>query len=182
MASPHTAATVALMWSAAPALSGEIAATIELLDATAADVDDTSCGGTPAKNNVWGEGRLSAFAAVTASPRGTVGSLEGTVSDAATGQPVVGASVHVEGPLDRMTQTDSAGFYRFPALSIGDYTIGVHRFAYLDRAAGAWVAEGMTTDEILTAYPDLDEADVREALRFAAAAVRERELPLASTL
>ena len=44
------------------------------------------------------------------------------------------------------------------------------------------VAEGMTTDEILAAYPDLDEADVREALRFAAAAVRERELPLASTL
>ena len=44
------------------------------------------------------------------------------------------------------------------------------------------VAEGMTTDEILAAYPDLDEADVREALWFAAAAVRERELPLASTL
>lgn len=40
----------------------------------------------------------------------------------------------------------------------------------------------MTTDEILAAYPDLAEADVREALRFAAAAVGERELPLASTL
>jgi len=40
------------------------------------------------------------------------------------------------------------------------------------------VAEGMVTGEILRAYPDLDEADVREALRFAAEAVRERELPL----
>ncbi len=40
------------------------------------------------------------------------------------------------------------------------------------------VADGMTTGEILRAYPDLDEADVREALRFAAEAVRERELPL----
>ncbi len=40
------------------------------------------------------------------------------------------------------------------------------------------VAEGMATDEILRAYPDLDEVDVREALRFAAEAVRERELPL----
>jgi len=40
------------------------------------------------------------------------------------------------------------------------------------------VAEGMTIDEILRAYPDLDETDVREALRFAAEAVRERELPL----
>jgi len=40
------------------------------------------------------------------------------------------------------------------------------------------VANGMTPGEILGAYPDLDEADVREALRFAAEAVRERELPL----
>ncbi|MCX6543228.1 MAG: DUF433 domain-containing protein [Acidobacteria bacterium] len=44
------------------------------------------------------------------------------------------------------------------------------------------VAEGMTTAEILEAYPDLVEDDVREALRFAASAVRERDLPLASTL
>jgi uncharacterized protein (DUF433 family) len=40
------------------------------------------------------------------------------------------------------------------------------------------VANGMTPAEIVRAYPDLDEADVREALRFAAEAVRERELPL----
>jgi uncharacterized protein (DUF433 family) len=44
------------------------------------------------------------------------------------------------------------------------------------------VPEGKTTDEILAAYSDPAEADVREALRFAAAAVRERECPLASTL
>jgi uncharacterized protein (DUF433 family) len=43
------------------------------------------------------------------------------------------------------------------------------------------VANGMTPAEILRAYPDLDEADVREALRFAAEAVRERELPLLPT-
>jgi len=40
------------------------------------------------------------------------------------------------------------------------------------------VADGMTTDEICRAYPDLDEGDIREALHFAAEAVRERELPL----
>jgi len=44
----------------------------------------------------------------------------------------------------------------------------------------AMVADGMTTPEILDAYPDLEDEDVREALRFAADAVRERELPLAS--
>ena len=40
------------------------------------------------------------------------------------------------------------------------------------------VAEGMTEDEILKAYSDLEREDIREALQFAAEAVRERELPL----
>lgn len=34
------------------------------------------------------------------------------------------------------------------------------------------------TDEILEAYPDLEPGDIQEALRYAAEAVRERELPL----
>jgi uncharacterized protein (DUF433 family) len=40
------------------------------------------------------------------------------------------------------------------------------------------VADGMTDNEILKAYPDLESEDIRESLRFAAEAVRERELPL----
>ena len=40
------------------------------------------------------------------------------------------------------------------------------------------LADGMALEEILRAYPDLNETDVREALRFAAEAVRERELPV----
>lgn len=42
----------------------------------------------------------------------------------------------------------------------------------------AMAGDGMTEDEILEAYPDLLREDIREALHFAAAAVRERELPL----
>jgi uncharacterized protein (DUF433 family) len=42
----------------------------------------------------------------------------------------------------------------------------------------AMLAEGMSTEEILHAYPDLEAADVSEALRYAAEAVRERSLPL----
>jgi uncharacterized protein (DUF433 family) len=42
------------------------------------------------------------------------------------------------------------------------------------------VAEGMSHTEILKAYPDLEAEDIQEALHFAAEAVRERELPLAS--
>jgi len=40
------------------------------------------------------------------------------------------------------------------------------------------VADGMTVEEILGAYPDLEREDVREALRYAAEALTERELPL----
>lgn len=40
------------------------------------------------------------------------------------------------------------------------------------------VADRMSEDEILEAFPDLEREDIREALIFAAEAVRERELPL----
>ena len=40
------------------------------------------------------------------------------------------------------------------------------------------VGDGMAEAEILSAYPDLEVEDVREALRYAAEAVRERELPV----
>jgi uncharacterized protein (DUF433 family) len=41
------------------------------------------------------------------------------------------------------------------------------------------VAEGMMEADILAAYPDLAGEDIRESLKYAAYAVRERELPLA---
>lgn len=40
------------------------------------------------------------------------------------------------------------------------------------------VSEGMSEEEILAAYPDLTVQDIREALRFAAEAVSERQIPL----
>lgn len=40
------------------------------------------------------------------------------------------------------------------------------------------LAEGMSEAEILTQYPDLEAADIRAALRYAAEALQERELPL----
>jgi uncharacterized protein (DUF433 family) len=40
------------------------------------------------------------------------------------------------------------------------------------------VAEGMAEAEILGAYPDLERGDIREALQYAAEAMRVRELPL----
>ena len=42
------------------------------------------------------------------------------------------------------------------------------------------VADEMSEEEILKAYPDLELEDIHEALRYAAEAVRERELSLVS--
>lgn len=42
----------------------------------------------------------------------------------------------------------------------------------------AMVADGMTVEEILVDLPYLVADDVAESLRYAAEAVRERELPL----
>jgi uncharacterized protein (DUF433 family) len=45
----------------------------------------------------------------------------------------------------------------------------------------AMLADGMTEPEILDAYPDLEQADIRAALEFATAMLDERILPLAMT-
>lgn len=39
------------------------------------------------------------------------------------------------------------------------------------------VAAGLSTEEILADFPDLEREDIVAALRYAAAALRERQLP-----
>ncbi len=43
------------------------------------------------------------------------------------------------------------------------------------------VAEDMSQQEILQAYPDLEPEDIREALHYAAEVLREKVLPLTGT-
>ena len=44
------------------------------------------------------------------------------------------------------------------------------------------VSEEISEIKIIQAYPDLESEDIREALRYAAEAVRERELPIVSAI
>jgi uncharacterized protein (DUF433 family) len=71
---------------------------------------------------------------------------------------------------------------RFPRITVNpDQMAGVPCLRGLRIPVAAvvgMVAEGMAEQEILRAYPDLESDDIREALRYAAEAVRERELPL----
>jgi subtilisin family serine protease len=66
MASPHVAGAVALLWSAAPALRGNIDLTEQVLTDSATAVIDLSCGGSEdgVPNNVYGYGRLNVKRAV----------------------------------------------------------------------------------------------------------------------
>ncbi|NOZ67802.1 MAG: DUF433 domain-containing protein [Deferribacteres bacterium] len=43
------------------------------------------------------------------------------------------------------------------------------------------IADGMSEEEILKAFPDLEHEDIHEALRYASEAVREREIPLVTS-
>lgn len=69
-ASPHVAGAVALLWSAVPSLSRDVAGTVSLLEQTAVHLTSTQdCGtfpGASIPNAVFGWGRLAVDAAVTA--------------------------------------------------------------------------------------------------------------------
>lgn len=64
MAAPHVVGTVALLWSANPALIGDIDGTTAILRGTAHPINDTRCGGTATLNNAVGSGAIDAYAAV----------------------------------------------------------------------------------------------------------------------
>ncbi|MFT4188577.1 MAG: DUF433 domain-containing protein [Aeromicrobium sp.] len=42
------------------------------------------------------------------------------------------------------------------------------------------IADGQSVEDILAGFPDLEREDIAESLRFAAAAVDERQVPLLS--
>ncbi len=67
-ANAHAAGLAALLWSADPGLAGDIAATEYMITSTVVCREDLYCGGypCPGNNNVYGWGRIDAYAAVAA--------------------------------------------------------------------------------------------------------------------
>ena len=65
MASPHVAGAVALLWSVAPELVGDIDRTEQILRGSATPVINGDCDPSPASpNNVYGYGRLNVLQAI----------------------------------------------------------------------------------------------------------------------
>ncbi|MEU5909470.1 S8 family serine peptidase [Micromonospora sp. NPDC047527] len=157
MAAPHLAGAIALLYSAAPSLVGDVNATRTLLNGAAIDKADSQCGGTAADNNVYGEGRLDALALLNAAPTGDVGTLAGTVTDAATGTPIAGATLTLTGPTAREVTTGADGTYS-TQLPVGDYQVAVSAFGYGTTTKSATVTNRATTtlDVALTAVASVN--------------------------
>jgi subtilisin family serine protease len=142
MATPHLAGVVALVWSASPAMVGNIAATVDILQATARARSSTQCGPEGPPNNVYGWGIVDALATVQQVISG--GTLQGRVTDAASRAPIAGAEVRAVGPVNRGAITDSNGNYRM-VLTAGTYAITISAFGYrTQNVTGVQLAERQT--------------------------------------
>ncbi|MGF0118323.1 S8 family serine peptidase [Promicromonospora sp. Marseille-Q5078] len=146
MATPHVAGAVALLWSAAPSLIGDIDGTRELLNAGARDVDDTHCGGTADANNVWGEGKLDILASVDRAPHTAV-TVTGTVTDKKTGAALPGVTVTA-------TTTSAVGTRTITTGADGTYKIslvpGTYNLSFSGYGYGATTVSGL---ELVTGTP-----------------------------
>ncbi|MGW0936967.1 S8 family serine peptidase [Streptomyces sp. NPDC002666] len=155
MATPHVAGAVALLWSAAPSLIGNIDETRKLLNEGARDVEDTHCGGTAGMNNVWGEGKLDIFASVEKAPHTAV-TVSGKVTDKASGAALSGVTVKAANDsTNRSVTTGADGSYRLSLLP-GTYSFSAGSYGYVaGSVSGVELTTGqpLTQDLALTAVP-----------------------------
>jgi len=150
MAAPHVAGTLALVLSAKPDVSVDLAETI--LQSTAKDL------GAFGKDNAYGAGRINAFQAVLAASQS--GALRGTVTDSQTSAPIAQSRIDVlaTGALPDYTystMTDSNGFYEFPILPATSYTITASGFGYVTGQFPVTIPNNQTVtqDIVLTKAP-----------------------------
>lgn len=79
-------------------------------------------------------------------PSGTTGSLKGSVSDAAGGQPIGGAAVTASGPGAYATTTGISGVFEFPEMAPGVYTVTIGAPGYIEQTYSLTVMTGVLTD------------------------------------
>ncbi|MCB9101038.1 MAG: S8 family serine peptidase [Anaerolineales bacterium] len=153
MAGPHVTGLVGLIWSANPGLRGFVPETMEMIKETAvplADQTGSNCGGdyTTGPNNDWGYGTIDALAAVQqALLYGDSGTLAGTVSDAESQAPLVGATIQAtfSPTLTRHTTSDAAGQYALQLFD-GPHTVDVAQYGYMPaQIANVVIVSGATT-------------------------------------
>jgi len=160
MAGPHVTALIGLMWSASPALEGQVETTYEIIQNTAVPligVTGSNCGGdyTEGPNNDWGFGTIDAYAAVQEAMAYAGGFLEGTVTDAVSGDPIAEATIAATlSPTQTYyAETDALGYYGRNLME-GTYDVTSSRFGYLSQTAeDIVITEGMTVTQDFALTP-----------------------------
>lgn len=144
----HSTGLVGLLWSANPFLRGQVEDTMQIIKNTAvplAGQEGYGCGGdyTTGPNNDWGYGTIDALAAVQAAMAygGTEGTLQGTVIDSVSSEPIPGADILA-------TLNPAQTFQLFTELS-GEYSLNVIAGSYtVDAAAFGYQSEQVTGVEV----------------------------------
>ncbi len=159
MASPHTAGLIALLWSAQPALIGDLDTTFQIVEASAQPKIDTQCppnGPAGRPNNVWGWGIMDALAAVQSATDTGLGTLSGTVTASNTGLPLPGVDLEIVQADNRLTRravTDAGGGYAETLLA-ATYDVTATLYGYLPAGAtGVAVVKDTATDLDLALDP-----------------------------
>jgi iron complex outermembrane recepter protein len=81
------------------------------------------------------------------------GSIWGQVTDAATGAPLVGADVLIDG-TSHSTATDRSGVFRLAGVPAGQYTLLVLYLGHSDERAEVKVSAGIATSVEVKLAPD----------------------------
>lgn len=150
-AAPAVAGAVALLWSAAPELDGDVAATRALLDATARPIERLECGGTVQHNNVAGHGLVDVLAAVEAAPRDGLGGVRAVVREAGSRHGVADATVVLTGPRTKVLTTGADGTVRLDRVLPGTYDVQVDAFGFARTTGRVTVRAGATPTVTLAA-------------------------------
>ncbi len=148
MAGPHVAGTIALLWSAQPALIGDVDTTEQIIATTARPRVDTSCGGAPSgqPNNTYGWGMVDALAAVRAANPGPAITKQATFPRGLPARRLV-YTIRVTNTtaftLTQIVLTDTIPLSTTFAWASGDYT-------YADGVI-TWTAASLASQATMTA-------------------------------
>jgi hypothetical protein len=157
MAAPHVAGAIALLWSAQPALIGQVAVTEQLLRASATPIEDYACGGDldGQPNNVYGWGLINVDSAVQMAE--SLIELGGTVKDT-QGSPLSAAQVTVTDltwGVEINLMTNPEGHYTTPLLP-GVYRVSADTLEHFFGAGVVTVAEATPTTHDVSLIACLD--------------------------
>ena len=142
MSGPHIAGVVALMEAANPNI--DVITIKEVLMATAVDL------GPVGEDNTYGHGFVDAYQAVLGVMSG-IGTIEGIITDSATGLPVEGAVVRKIGGFN-FDYTNANGYYSM-TMPIDDAEFSVGKFGYYDGSFFTTISEDDTVTENLAIDP-----------------------------